>query len=294
MTAVFDPEDGHIERVTVIEAGPCFVTGIRRAERGGYDTVQVAFGSVREKKLTKPKRWATSRRRSWPDEASGRVPRRGRRLEVGNELKLGTLFEKGQTVKVSGVSKGKGFAGTIKRHNFHRGPVSRLPQHPGAGIDRRLRRPGTGLQGDPRARANGQPARHAARPPGRGRAPRRQPAAGARLRSRGEGLRRGDPRGGLLMPTAAFIGSGGSGGLDLDDAVFSEPFHGQWCTRPFAPSWLHIAAGPPRPRRAPRWPMTGAKAWRQKGTGRARAGALSTPQRIGGGVAFGPKPAASR
>src|SRR5215212_8955020 len=51
MTQVFDPDDGHVERVTVLEAGPCFVTAIRRAERDGYDAVQVGFGDVREKKL---------------------------------------------------------------------------------------------------------------------------------------------------------------------------------------------------------------------------------------------------
>jgi len=55
MTQVFDPDDGRVARVTVIEAGPCFVTGIRRAERDGYDAVQVAFGEVREKSLNKPK-----------------------------------------------------------------------------------------------------------------------------------------------------------------------------------------------------------------------------------------------
>ena len=54
MTQVFDPDDGHVERVTVIEAGPCFVTAIRRAERDGYDAIQVAFGETREKKLSKP------------------------------------------------------------------------------------------------------------------------------------------------------------------------------------------------------------------------------------------------
>jgi large subunit ribosomal protein L3 len=124
MTQVFDPEDGHVERVTVIEAGPCFVTAIRRAERDGYDAVQVGFGDVREKKLTKPelghlkKAGAPALRhvrefRGEPGE-----------LEVGAEVKVDSVFEKGQTVKVSGVSKGKGFQGTIKRHNFHRGPVS--------------------------------------------------------------------------------------------------------------------------------------------------------------------------
>jgi large subunit ribosomal protein L3 len=141
MTQVFSPEDGHVERVTVIEAGPCFVTGIRRAERDGYDAVQLAFGETSEKKLNKPKRGLLKKAgvgnlrhlrefRGQPGE-----------LEVGAELKVDAVFEPGQKVKVSGVSKGKGFAGTIKRHNFHRGPVShgshnvRAPGSIGASAD---------------------------------------------------------------------------------------------------------------------------------------------------------------
>jgi large subunit ribosomal protein L3 len=141
MTQVFDPEDGHVERVTVIQAGPCFVTGIRRAERDGYDAIQLAFGETTEKQLTKPKLGLLKKAgvgnlrhlrefRGEPGE-----------LEVGAEVKVDAVFEKGQTVKVSGVSKGKGFAGTIKRHNFHRGPVShgshnvRAPGSIGASAD---------------------------------------------------------------------------------------------------------------------------------------------------------------
>jgi large subunit ribosomal protein L3 len=141
MTQVFDSEDGHVERVTVIEAGPCFVTGIRRAERDGYDAIQLAFGETTEKRLTKPKLGLLKKAgvgnlrhlrefRGEPGE-----------LEVGAELKVDAVFEKGQKVKVSGVSKGKGFAGTIKRHNFHRGPVShgshnvRAPGSIGASAD---------------------------------------------------------------------------------------------------------------------------------------------------------------
>ncbi|MBD0282973.1 MAG: 50S ribosomal protein L3 [Thermoleophilaceae bacterium] len=141
MTQIFDPEDGHVERVTVIETGPCFVTAIRRAERDGYDAVQVGFDEVREKKLTKPELGHVTKAgvgalrhlrefRGDPGE-----------LEVGAELRLDSVFERGQTVKVSGVSKGKGFQGTIKRHNFHRGPVShgshniRAPGSVGASAD---------------------------------------------------------------------------------------------------------------------------------------------------------------
>jgi large subunit ribosomal protein L3 len=141
MTQVFNPDDGRVERVTVIEAGPCFVTGIRRAERDGYDAVQVGFGDVTEKKLNKPKRGHLKKAgvgnlkhlrefRGDPGEA-----------EVGNPLPVDAVFEPGQRVKVSGVSRGKGFQGTIKRHNFHRGPVShgshnvRAPGSIGASAD---------------------------------------------------------------------------------------------------------------------------------------------------------------
>jgi large subunit ribosomal protein L3 len=125
MTQFFDPEDGHIERVTVIEAGPCFVTAIRHADRDGYDAVQVGFGDIREKRIQKA-RLGHLKKAGVPPlrhlcEFRGEADEE---LKVGAELKLDSVFEKGQTVKVSGVSKGKGFAGTIKRHNFHRGPVT--------------------------------------------------------------------------------------------------------------------------------------------------------------------------
>src|SRR5918992_1519428 len=124
MTQVFSPEDGRVERVTVIEAGPCFVTGIRRADRDGYNAVQLGFGEVSEKRLNKPHRGLLKK----AGVGSLRHLREFRgepgELEVGAELRVDAVFEKGQTVKVSGVSKGKGFAGTIKRHNFSRGPVT--------------------------------------------------------------------------------------------------------------------------------------------------------------------------
>jgi large subunit ribosomal protein L3 len=141
MTQVFDPEDGRVERVTVIEAGPCFVTAIRRAERDGYDAVQLAFGEVREKSLTKPK--LGHLKKAGVGSLKHLAEFRGEpgELEVGAELGPGTIFEKGQTVKVSGTSKGKGFAGTIKRHNFAAGPKShgshnvRAPGSIGASAD---------------------------------------------------------------------------------------------------------------------------------------------------------------
>ena len=141
MTQVFDPEDGHVERVTVIEAGPCVVTAIRRAERDGYDAVQVGFGAAREKKLTKPELGHLKKASVGPLKHLCEFRGDPGELEVGTEVKVDSIFERGQTVKVSGVSKGKGFQGTIKRHNFHRGPVShgshniRAPGSIGASAD---------------------------------------------------------------------------------------------------------------------------------------------------------------
>jgi len=141
MTQVFDPNDGRVERVTVIEAGPCFVTGIRRAERDGYDAVQVAFGEVREKALNKPKLGHLKKAGVGSLKHLAEFRGEAGELEVGAELSVGSVFEKGQTVKVSGTSKGKGFAGTIKRHNFASGPKShgshnvRAPGSIGASAD---------------------------------------------------------------------------------------------------------------------------------------------------------------
>jgi large subunit ribosomal protein L3 len=141
MTQVFDPEDGHVERVTVLEAGPCFVTGIRRADRDGYDAVQLAFGEVREKALNRPRLGHLKKAGVGALKHLAEFRDDPGQAEVGNEVKVDAVFEKGQRVKVSGRSKGKGFAGTIKRHNFHRGPVThgshnvRAPGSIGASAD---------------------------------------------------------------------------------------------------------------------------------------------------------------
>jgi large subunit ribosomal protein L3 len=141
MTQVFDPEDGHVERVTVLEAGPCFVTALRRADRDGYDAVQLAFGPGREKGLQKARLGHLKKAGVGPLRHLAEFRGEAGELEVGNELAVDAVFEKGQRVKVSGRSKGKGFAGTIKRHNFHRGPVShgshnvRAPGSIGASAD---------------------------------------------------------------------------------------------------------------------------------------------------------------
>jgi large subunit ribosomal protein L4 len=91
------------------------------------------------------------------------------------------------------------------------------------------------------------------------------------------------------MPAAKYIG-GGSGSLDLDDAVFGERFHRSLVHEAVRAELAARRRGTASTKTRAEVAMTGAKAWRQKGTGRARVGALSSPQRTGGGVAFGPKP----
>jgi large subunit ribosomal protein L3 len=116
-------DDGRVERVTVLEAGPCPVTAVRTFDVDGYEAVQLAFDAAKEKALTRPelghlrKAGAPPMRRlvEFRDEAG--------ELTVGDEVTV-EAFEPGQKVKISGTSKGKGFQGTIKRHRFNAGPKS--------------------------------------------------------------------------------------------------------------------------------------------------------------------------
>ncbi|WP_163195127.1 50S ribosomal protein L3 [Clostridium thermarum] len=123
MTQIFDT-NGKIVPVTVIEAGPCVVVQKKTSEKDGYNAIKVGFGEIRESLVNKPTKgqFATagvSVKRHLKEfrleDISG--------YEVGQEIKV-DLFEVGEKVDVSGVSKGKGFQGTIKRWNANRGPMS--------------------------------------------------------------------------------------------------------------------------------------------------------------------------
>lgn len=122
MTQIFDPETGGVTAVTVIEAGPCPVTHVRDEATDGYAAVQLAYEPVADRKITKGeighlKKSGTSAHRHL-------VEFRGdTELSVGDTVTV-QAFEPGDEIKVAGTSIGKGFAGTIKRHNFKRGPVS--------------------------------------------------------------------------------------------------------------------------------------------------------------------------
>jgi large subunit ribosomal protein L3 len=122
MTQVFDPETGRMTPVTVIEAGPCPVVQVKTVDTDGYDAVQLAFDAVAERKISKPERGHLEKAGASPHRHLVEV--RGHSgLSVGETVTVET-FEPGDRIKVSGVSVGKGFQGTIKRHGFTRGPVS--------------------------------------------------------------------------------------------------------------------------------------------------------------------------
>ena len=133
MTQVFTAE-GAVVPVTVVEAGPVVITQIKTLENDGYQAVQVGFGDVKEKSLNKPKKGHL---------AKANVLKRNLKefrvdslegYEVGQELKA-DVFAEGDKIDVSGISKGKGFQGPIKRHGQSRGPEShgsRYHRRPGS------------------------------------------------------------------------------------------------------------------------------------------------------------------
>jgi large subunit ribosomal protein L3 len=135
MTRIFD-EDGDMVPVTVIEAGPCYVTQIKTEENDGYNAVQVGFDTKKEKNTGKPLMGHFKKLDSKPlrilKEFS--IPS-GLDLKMGDELKV-DIFKSGDTVKVTGISKGRGFTGVVKRHGFGGGPVTH-------GQSDRLRAPGS-------------------------------------------------------------------------------------------------------------------------------------------------------
>jgi large subunit ribosomal protein L3 len=122
MTQVFDPETGGVTPVTVIEAGPCPVVQVKTTETDGYEAVQLAFEPVADRKLSKAERGHLAK-------GSATAHRHLVEFRGSSELLVGETvtveaFEPGQRVKVAGISVGKGFQGTIKRHNFGRGPTT--------------------------------------------------------------------------------------------------------------------------------------------------------------------------
>jgi large subunit ribosomal protein L3 len=162
MSRVF-ADDGTAIPVTVIEASPNKVTALRRADRDGYDAVQLAADPVADDKLTRAelghlKKAGATAMRSVLEFRDAELPREGEdEPKIGEDVTVSD-FEPGQKVKVSAISIGKGFQGTIKRHNFSRGPVShgshnvRAPGSIGASADPARVFPGQKMPGQMGAR----------------------------------------------------------------------------------------------------------------------------------------------
>ncbi|MFB3779689.1 MAG: 50S ribosomal protein L3 [Bryobacteraceae bacterium] len=137
MTQVFD-EAGRLVPVTVIEAGPCVVTQVKTVEKDGYEGVQVAFGDVKEKRVNKPLKGHFAKNGVQPKRYLRELPVDGiEGIQPGQVIRA-DVFGIGDFVKVTGVSKGKGFAGAVKRWHFHGADMThgsmihRKPQSGGA------------------------------------------------------------------------------------------------------------------------------------------------------------------
>lgn len=127
MTQIFDSK-GNFIPVTVIEVGPCHVVQKKTKETDGYEAVQVGVGTVKEKRLNRPERGHFAKAQVAPHRRLRELRTEDARefadgLEVGSELRA-DVFAEGEYVDVTGTSKGKGFAGVIKRWNFRRGPMA--------------------------------------------------------------------------------------------------------------------------------------------------------------------------
>jgi large subunit ribosomal protein L3 len=136
MTQIFT-DDGRAVGCTVLEVGPCPVVQIKTEKTDGYEAVQLGFGAQRERRVTKPE--AGHAARAGLDHAPRVLaefePDEGQDYEAGQSLTV-DLFEVGQRVKITGATKGRGFQGTVKRHNFGGSPAS----HGGSSV---LRKPGS-------------------------------------------------------------------------------------------------------------------------------------------------------
>jgi large subunit ribosomal protein L3 len=276
MTQIFS-EDGARVTLTVIEAGPCPVTQVKTEETDGYESVQLGFGDVRPKLLNKPK-LGHLRKASAPPV---RHLHEFSPTEVGEGLSVGDVvtvknFVPGEIIKVTGTSKGKGFAGTIKRHNFASGPKShgshniRQPGSIGASAYPSHVFKGVRMAGHMGARKVTHPAREG---PG-SRCPQRHRDREAR------------------MSPLQILGAGGaaSGELELAPGLAAQQIKPHLIHEVVTQELAARRGGNASTKTRSDVRGGGAKPWRQKGTGRARAGSNRSPLWVGGGVVFGPHP----
>ena len=146
MTQIF-AEDGKVIPVTVVKAGPCTVIQTKTVETDGYNSVVVGFGEVREKSLNKPQKGIFAKANVAAMKYLRELRLEESSFSVGEEIKADT-FEAGEKVDVSGISKGKGFAGPMKRWGLHRGPMAHgSGYHRGSGSMGACSAPGRVMKG---------------------------------------------------------------------------------------------------------------------------------------------------
>ena len=290
MTQVFQ-DDGSVARVTVLEAGPCPVTAVRTVERDGYDAVQLAFGQTKEKHLSKPELGHLKKADAAPMRHLVEFRDEAADLQLGQSVTVDS-FQVGGRVKIAGVSKGKGFQGTVKRHNFKRGPVShgshnvRAPGSIGASADPARVRPGIrgpGQMGNKRATQPGLEivAVDATE----------EPSARARVGPRAARWRRGGAWRCLTRPCSARrLAQTHHRRQSSRTRLSALAFHGPLVHQSVRAEQAARRRGTAATKTRGMVSGGGAKPWRQKGTGRARAGSSRSPIWTGGGVVFGPQP----
>ncbi len=123
MTQVFDP-DGLVVPVTIVKAGPCYITQIKNTEKDGYNSVQLAFDDKKEKRTSKAEKGHFAKANVTPKRIVKEFTFSDYdKLELGAELKADS-FEAGDLVRITGISKGKGFQGVVKRYNFAGGQTT--------------------------------------------------------------------------------------------------------------------------------------------------------------------------
>ncbi|MEK9209399.1 MAG: 50S ribosomal protein L3 [Patescibacteria group bacterium] len=127
MSQVFD-ENGEVIPVTLVEAGPMVVTQIKTNEKDGYEATQVGFGKKSSKKIKKPQLKSGQFRWLREFKSVSDLPAGRQGLKLSDQVDV-SIFAKGDIVKISGISKGKGFQGVVKRHGFHGGPRTHGQKH---------------------------------------------------------------------------------------------------------------------------------------------------------------------
>jgi large subunit ribosomal protein L3 len=299
MTQLWDANN-RVVPVTVVEAGPCVVTQVRTPDVDGYSAVQLGFGAVKAKQLTKPS--------AGHFEKAGVTPRKHLveiRTSDASEYSLGQelsadVFAAGDVIDVTGVSKGKGTAGVMKRHGFSGLRASH-------GVHRKHRAPGSiggcatpgRFSGAPHGRAYGCRARHRAKPAGPWHRRRSRPDfdqgrnSGQQGRPGRPAERRQEGRRGMSETRTVDVldvkgAKAGTAELpaDLFDVPANIPLIHQVVTAQLAATRQGTHATKTRGEVR----GGGRKPYRQKGTGRARQGSRRAPQFVGGGIVHGPQP----